>query len=65
LSSERISHKGCFESRGADQPVMARVLIGKNGEWMVTKHPQKFTVKWTRGRSLKIDSSFARSFGRH
>ena len=37
--------------------------IGKNGERMVTKPPQKFALKWLRSRSLQKDSFFARSFG--
>jgi len=45
--------------------VKARVLIGKNGEWMVTKHPRKFAVKWIGSHSLQIDSFFAESFGRY
>jgi len=41
------------------------VLIGKHGEWMMTKHPQKFTLKWLRALSPQIDSFFARSLGRY
>ena len=60
-----ISPKGCFQSRGADKTVRVDVLIGKNGEWMMTKHPQKFTLKWLRALSPQIDSFFARSLGRY